>query len=240
MSNTDQGGGYGQLTPYDTYSDFNVISFMTRQMLAQLSTMKLVQITAVHTNGTFAAPGTVDVMPLVNQIDGQGNSTPHGVVYGIPWFRYQAGTTAIICDPVVGDVGYVVVSDRDISSVKSTGKQANPGSRRTFDLSDGVYVGGLFGKAPTNYIYLNPQGGFTLQDQFGNQFVSSSSGWLLKGNLKVQGTLEATQIQTDDNGLAVTGNITATGTIKGNNGASFVGLTTHEHPGNNTPPTPGI
>lgn len=166
--------GYGQQDPNDSTSDFNKISFAVRQMMAKLNTMKLVKVTAVHVDApkTVGPAGTVDVLPLVTQLDGNGNSVPHGTVYGIPFFRLGGGGNALVCDPQVDDIGMVLVSDRDISAVKSTRAQAIPGSRRMFDIADGVYVGGVLALTPTCYvafvdvngapgIVLSPDGGTT-------------------------------------------------------------------------------
>ncbi len=62
--------------------------------------------------GGVGAPPTVDVQPLTNQTDGQGNQTPHGIIYNIPATRTQGGGNAVINDPVVGDVGFMSVADR--------------------------------------------------------------------------------------------------------------------------------
>jgi hypothetical protein len=81
-------------------------------------------------------------MPTVNQTDGQGNMTPHGVIYGIPCPRCQSGANVIINDPNVGDYGILLVADRDISSVKkNAGAQSNPGSYRRHDLADDLMRG---------------------------------------------------------------------------------------------------
>lgn len=184
--------GYGQQDPSTSTDEFNVISFIVSQMMGQMATMRLVQVKAVHSDGEVAAAGTVDVLPLVNQIDGAGNSTPHGTVYGIPWQRLQGGRNAVICDPQVDDIGYVDVSDRDISSVKASRKQSNPGSYRKFDLADGVYVGGCLNQAPTQYILftndkikmvqkdgnsvLLDEGGITVTDKSGNVVLLDTSG----------------------------------------------------------------
>lgn len=184
--------GYGQQRPDDTSSNFNVMCFIVRQMMAQMETMRLVQVKAVHGGaGAIAAAGTVDVLPLVNQIDGNGNPTPHGIVYGIPWWRLQGGTGAVICDPAVGDTGYVVVSNRDISVVKKTQAQSNPGSFRKFDLADGIYVGGVLNQIPTQYIVFTADG-IQIVDLSGNQITMSASGIAFKGNVAVTGTITAT------------------------------------------------
>ena len=40
--------GYGQQTPEDSNSDLGAVAFIVRQMMAQMDTMKLVQVVAVH------------------------------------------------------------------------------------------------------------------------------------------------------------------------------------------------
>ena len=108
------------------------------------------------TGGGVGAVGYVDVQPLVNQVDGFGSAIPQGRLHNIPYLRMQGGVNAIILDPQVGDIGVCVFSDRDISSVKTTKARANPGSRRRFDVADGLYLGGMLNGAPSQYIEFAP------------------------------------------------------------------------------------
>ncbi len=182
--------GYGQMGPTDTSSDHNVIAFIVRQMIAKLETTKLVKVVAVHGGGSGAVPPTVDVLPLVSQIDGFNNAVPHGTVYGLPVMRLQGGRCAIVVDPVVGDVGYVAVADRDISNAKADpGEQVTPGSNRKFDLADGIYVGGILNGAPDTFILLRQDGSFAMLDAHGNVLETSASGFAITGNLTVSGDI---------------------------------------------------
>ncbi len=63
---------FGQQGTFDDSSDYNARDFHIRQVLGQVRTSVPVKIIAVHGGGVGAAP-TVDVQPLINQIDGQGN-----------------------------------------------------------------------------------------------------------------------------------------------------------------------
>lgn len=219
---------YGQMQPDDSDTELNAAAFICRQIIARLDTMKLVQVMAVHPgDGSPPTAGTVDVQPLVNQIDGAGFPVQHGTVYGLKYFRMQGGPWAIICDPAVNDYGYVVCADRDSSLVvKNNGGQQNPGSWRRYNIADGVYVGGLLNPVPAAWIWLKDDGTLQMTDKQGNVLQTSSSGFALTGNLAVAGLITAT------------GNITA-----GKGGADQVGLQTHEHPtaavGSPSPPTPG-
>lgn len=169
-------GHFGQMGLPDATSEGNVEAFLIRQALGQVRTMVPVKIVAVHGGGVGPAP-TVDVMPLVNQMDGLGQRQPHGIIYGIPVSRNQGGGSAIINDPVVGDVGFISVADRDISALKSNeGAQSNPGSYRTHDLSDGIYTAAMLNKAaPDQYVHMGADG-VTVADRNGNMIQMGSGG----------------------------------------------------------------
>lgn len=173
--------GYGQLRPSSATHPVNLTDFHIRQLVAELNTMKLVQVMKV-TGGGLAPAGTVDVLPLVSQIDGNRNITKHGIVPGIPWSRVQGGANAIICDPQVDDIGYVVASDRDISAVKNTlpsgsvpQKGFTPGSLRQMDIADGVYAGGCLNVTPTQYVIFTATG-IRIVDLNGNMVTMGPSG----------------------------------------------------------------
>ncbi|HEY0120662.1 MAG TPA: Gp138 family membrane-puncturing spike protein [Rhizobium sp.] len=213
---------FGQRGSFDDTSDYNARDFHIRQVLGQVRTATPVKIIAVHGGGVGAAP-TVDVQPLINQIDGQGNKTDHGVIYGIPCTRNQGGGNAIINDPSVGDVGHIVVSDRDTSALKSNqGAQSNPGSFRTHDLADGVYHGAMLNPAnPDQYVQFTTTG-MKLADKNGNVIEMKSGSIEITGNLHVSGEI-----------------------IAGYGGSDAVNVQTHIHtdvtPGGGTsgPPEPG-
>lgn len=177
--------GAGQQTPLDSIADMAVVVFAIRQIIAELDTMKPCQVVAVHGGGgAVAVAGTVDVQLLVSQIDGAANAVPQGVVYGLPYFRLQAGQWAVIADPVVNDFGFAVCADRDISSLKNAvangqSGQGPPPTRRTYNVSDGIFVGGCLNAAPTAYIQLNPDGTFKLLDGKGNSIAGTAAGMTL-------------------------------------------------------------
>jgi hypothetical protein len=201
--------GSSQLEPTDFTSRWSVTAFIVKQAIAKIVTMMPVKVISVQGGaGALGAAGTVSVQPLVSLLDGNGNASPHGVINGLPYFRMQGGTTAIIMDPAVGDVGYIHACMRDMSSVvASNGQVSTPGSYRTYDFSDSIYVGGILNATPTQYVQFNSSG-VTIADGNGNIITMSSSG------------------------IAITGNLTVTGTvIAGYGGADQVGLTTHKHGG---------
>lgn len=252
------GAGYpGQMGLWGSTSDFNKTYFLIQQLLALVRTATLVQVVKCTTASQIGPVGFVDVIPLVNMIDGLGNATKHGTVYNLTYSRVQGGKNAIICDPCKGDIGVAVIADRDISAVKKTKKQSNPGSRRKNDLADGMYLFGCLNAAPTQYVRFvtdadgTPTGmeivdvngnkrvmtedGITDTDVNGNTIVMDSDGIKINGVLfdRDQNVSEAAAIDATDEITAFSG------------GADSVGLSTHTHGGvaagsaDTDPPTGG-
>ena len=167
--------GYaGQAGVAASGADRNVQHFQTKQSLAATRTVVPVKIVAIHGGGVGPDP-TLDVQPLINMTDGQGNPTDHGTIYGIAAPRNHTGNGTVINDPVVGDMGYMHVADRDISTFKATNAQANPGSFRRHSLSDGVFTRGHNGTAtPKQYVQFRSDG-VTVMDVNGNLIETTAS-----------------------------------------------------------------
>ena len=176
-----QGNGYaGQAWQWTGGASVNDIGFLVRQIIAGKAFSAIVIVTAVH-GGGVGTPATVDVQPLVNQVDGFGNQTPHGIVYGMPCFRLQGGNGAMILDPVVGDIGQAIICDRDISGVKATGVVSGPGSFRQNSWSDGCYFGGFLNRTPASYIQIG-SGGINMVTA-GTIDISAGGGTTIDGRV---------------------------------------------------------
>ena len=219
-----------------------------RRLMAGTATAKLVKVLSCTNIGAAAAAGEVNVQPLVNQIDGSGNVTPHGTVYSLPYFRLQGGTSAIILDPVAGDIGVAVFCDRDISSVKRSKAQANPGSRRMFDMADGLYLGGFLNAIPVQFLQFNSTG-VTVKDISGSEIVMAGGTITLApadGLVVIAGQIAQTAGPGGQVGESFSGAVNAIGDVVGGSGSGDpVSLQLHLHPGvtaggaDTGPPVPG-
>ncbi|WKS98294.1 Gp138 family membrane-puncturing spike protein [Gallibacterium anatis] len=150
-----QNNNYGLMSVEEIFNGDG--NFQILQLINRIQTVTLVLVKAV--NATGANPvGTVDVQPMVAQLDGQGGIHEHGIIYNIPYFRLQGGKNAVIIDPQVGDIGMCGFCSRDISSVKNTKKPSSPQSRRKFDYADGLFFGGFLNGTPEQYIYFKNGG----------------------------------------------------------------------------------
>jgi hypothetical protein len=203
----------GQLSPQDWANEVNKQAFLVRMILAGQATVAVVQVLVSSNDGAVAAPGTVNVQNMVNQIDRSGLATPRGTIFNLPVMRLQGGANAVIIDPVAGDIGVAVFCHRDISVVKRTKQISNPGSHRQFDWADGIYIGGVLNGAPTQYIQFN-SGGATIVSAKNMTLTAPGPGGL---------TINAD--------VKVNGSVSATAEITANSGASSVTLGSHTHSG---------
>lgn len=148
----------GAQTPNSAASQFNALTFLVTQILAGLNVAMPVKVLVSTNDGGLSAVGSVDVQPLISQVDGYGKSYLHAPIYGLPYFRMQGGANAIILDPQPGDIGVAIFADRDISAVKANKGAALPGSSRRFDMADGMYLGGILNGLPSQYFRFSQEG----------------------------------------------------------------------------------
>lgn len=208
-----------------------------------MATATLVRVMACTNAGGVVPVGTVDVQLLVDQVTGDGETVPHGTVFKAPYSRLQGGANAIILDPEPGDIGVCVFASRDISAVKSDPNAARnrqpvagapPGSKRTYSLSDALYVGGVLNAVPTQFVQFNADG---------IRVVSPTLVRVEAPSIDLVATEEvnviAPQINLQGNVAQTDGNVTMSGTldVQGNIAtpaevtAGNIGLKTHKHGG---------
>jgi len=131
---TENVTGFGGLS--SSQDEASLAAFIARQIVNGIATTTLVKVVAVEAE-------TVDVKPLVQQVDGAGTGIAHGTIHDLPYFTMRAGPCEIRVKPRVGDIGCAVFCHSDISAVKATKTEALPGSRRRYDWADGLYFGGF-------------------------------------------------------------------------------------------------
>lgn len=151
--------------PSDFDSEQNGLNFAIQQAMLKLQTSLPVRVMAVR-NAGLAPVGQVDIQVLVDMVDGQGNTVQHGTISNVPYFRLQGGSNAVIVDPQPGDIGMACFCSRDISAVKSVKDAAPPGSWRSHDFSDALYLGGFLNGTPTSYIQIT-EGGILVHNASG-------------------------------------------------------------------------
>jgi len=180
----NQQGFAGQQPLAAGTTPYNAMAFVFEQLLARAAFCKVVEVKAVDSEAK-----TVDVLPLLKQVDGLGNTTEQLTVFGLPYIALQAGTTAVEMTPVVGDRGLCIVVDRDISSLKENKAPSQPGSRRRNSISDGVYIAGLFNEAAEQYVRIAPE-----QITIKAPTIAVEGDLTVTGNISAQGDVQAGNI----------------------------------------------
>lgn len=226
----DTNSYFGQTDPTSTQGDWNRLRFAIQQQILGLATSMPVQVLSVQASGLNPV-GFVSIQILVDQITGDDKTVHHGEITNVPYFRLQGGSNAVIIDPEPGDIGIACFSSRDISAVKNIRANAPPGSRRAYDFSDAMYIGGFLNAAPTQYIQFSNSGikifsPTEVEVDAPNVTVNAStSANVTAPAINLTGTVNV------NGGLNVTGNSVMNGTMT-NNGKNIG--STHTHAG---PPT---
>lgn len=193
-SNSNNGQNFYQPPNVQT-SEAEAFAFNFHRLLNSNFFIELVRVVAIKGE----APNlTVDVLPLVTQKDQTGAMIDNSTIFGCPVFRLQRGASAVIMDPVPGDIGMIAVCDSDTTGARATREPSVSPTKRRHSKSDALYLGGFLNAAPTEYV----------------QFTGNEINIVTPGQIQVNapsGTTFTTPI------LHVTGNITAGGDITDNN-----------------------
>ncbi|EJI7099591.1 TPA: phage baseplate protein [Salmonella enterica] len=203
-------------------NDPESLKFTFERLLSGAFFIELVKVQAVR----GAAPNlVVDAIPLVTRTDQSGAMIQNSTIFNIPVFRLQRGGSAIIMNPVVGDIGMIAICDRDTTLVRANRKESVPGSGRKHSKSDALYLGGFLNDQPTQFIeFADGAINITTPNPV-NITCSSATVTAPDGVTMTTPTLH------------VTGDITAGGNITDNNGTQSASLKTlrdnydqHKHP----------
>lgn len=223
---------------------YNAINYMIQQSHAARNTAQLLSVSFVEGGGVDKPP-TVKGPIMTHQIDGFGNNVEWPVIFGLPAFRLQGGTNAIIIDPQVGDTGLIVACDSDITNVKNGGAAAGVGSFRQNNWADSCFMGGMLNATPVAYIYFTTEGvinvvtpkDINVTNQ-GNITVNTQGN--LSATVAGNSTVNTTGTTSLTSGGALTinapncvldsgGHLSVTGDVTAGNGGPAVSLLEHEH-----------
>ena len=146
----------GFIRPNTDINDFNRQSFLIRQKILTLVESAFVALV----QNVDEAAHTVDVLPLVKGVDGDGNAIDTATIYNIPFFILQGGQCAVLVTPAIGDIGIVAVC-RDDSSAALLNKSASvPPSNKKFNKSNGIYLSSVASTTSVaqHFIRVSPEG----------------------------------------------------------------------------------
>ena len=196
-------------------SEYNAISFMIEQgMKGGINTCIPVRVDSCTKPGPNGAAGYVTATPLVMQRGADGNSLAPVSLPQLPFFRLYAGTAAVVIDPQPGDVGLAIFSQQDASNLEAgKNEPVQAGSFRSFDMSDGFYVGGFLGNVPDVYAELEQSTGINIKTPTNTITIGRDDGTI---------TIHADTIVNVEAPIAkCTGDVEIAGTLKTGGMATF-------------------
>src|SRR5574337_257767 len=73
----------------------NAQAQLIRRILGDVHIATLVRVISCTNSGAVSAVGTVDVQPIVGQLDGAGNLVQHGPLHALPYLRIQGVSNGV-------------------------------------------------------------------------------------------------------------------------------------------------
>lgn len=212
--------------PQDVNCEANINEFIFNTLMSRYSFVQLVIVNKVK-----AGP-LIDVMPLVSGFSADGSRIDNSPVFNVPVWRLQRGPSAVIMDPIEGDIGLMLCCDRDITKVRDEKKESLPASKRVHSKSDGIYLGGVLNAEPSQYVKFSNDGIDIVSPLVvqvnGNTVVVNADEKISLNAPIIEANGQLTQGSGSYAGDAMFGGtITATGEITG----SGIKLSTHNHSG---------
>lgn len=138
--------------PQDVNCEANINEFIFNTLMSRSAFIQLVIVNKVK-DGPL-----LDVTPLVSGFAADGSRNSNTPVFNVPVWRLQRGASAVIMDPVEGDIGLMLCCDRDITNVRNEKKESLPASLRVHNKSDGIYLGGVLNAEPSQYVKFSNDG----------------------------------------------------------------------------------
>jgi hypothetical protein len=212
--------------------------FIITKLLRGVHTCDLVRVLAVQP--ASGKVGFVTVQPLVQDTDTSGVVLDQTPIYNVPYMRYQGGSSAVILDPAVDDIGLALFAEGDITNVKQTLEQGAAATDRTHSTADALYIGGVLNPDATQFVHFQPggagidivspgevtlQSGSTVSITSGTTTtVNAPGGFVVNANMTLNGTMSGTH--TGAGAYAFAGTITAPEAV-----IAGVTQSTHAHGG---------
>ncbi|HBT4923468.1 TPA: hypothetical protein MB374_001527 [Klebsiella pneumoniae] len=138
------------VSPVDSSCDANMLGYVFGRLIGNMTFVKIVKVIEVD-----ISKGIVDLEGLLYTVNANGESlNDGGRFFSIPYLRLQRGSSAVVMNPVVGDIGLMVCCDRDITGIKDTKTGSVPTSGRLHSAADGIYLTSIacLSTNPSQYI----------------------------------------------------------------------------------------
>lgn len=148
-------------TPSDLASECNALSFALKSLIGNYAFIDIVKVEKVNEHVVDNVKEiTLTVRSMILGMTTERKKIENEPVYNIPILRLQCGESAVIMDPVVGDIGLMAICDKDIDNIKDSKQESMPGTLRQHNMADGVYLTSIASLSitPTQYVKFTSDG----------------------------------------------------------------------------------
>lgn len=137
-----------------------------------------------------ATENTADLQIAIQEVLMNNKFIDMPQIFDIPVLELGGNDLSVKIPLKAGDTGIVIFCDRDITLFKQEKKNTQPQTLRKHDLSDGIFIPMKFGNSGSSNIVIQSADGST-------KFEVTSSGINIKGNVTIEGNIQATDVKTD-------------------------------------------
>lgn len=173
------------LKPKDMNSNLNAMKYVIdREIKNMVNTLLVVRVIAVYEE-------TIDVQTILKDLSDNGQLVDVYTISSVRYVQWQYGQNAIVAKPKVGDVGLLLISKQDISGLVK-GSVSVCQTNSSYNIGDGIYLGGLFGMnelptqtlefdtdsikvTGTGTLNLNTSGDITITSSSGNLTINATT-----------------------------------------------------------------
>lgn len=111
----------------------SAIDFVLEQRLSKINTILPAKIISI--NGARAS-----VQPMISSVMPNGDISSRPIIQDVPVYQLSTSTMHMYIPTKVDDIGYILLSQRDISNFKESLQEQSPPSLRFFSLSDAIFI----------------------------------------------------------------------------------------------------
>ena len=123
------------IDPANNYSLVGVVNFAFQKMMQSMNNMLPAQVTAYDRE-----TNRVSVQIMINLVTTDEQQIPRPHLVNIPVLILGGGTFSISFPLEVGDLGWILANDRDISLFLQTYNQTAPNTDRMNNFADGMFI----------------------------------------------------------------------------------------------------
>jgi hypothetical protein len=214
---SDSRGNNPNINPADNDTLAGVLRFAFSQLMRSVDGMLPARVLAYDRTAN-----RVQVELMIAMVSTSGAQVSRAQIANIPVINFGGGGYILNFPLTVGDLGFVIANDRDISLFLQSYSESPPNTQRVKSFSDAVFIPSVL----ANYTTTGEDGNAVLQSLDGTVRLSLSSDSITisAGSNSIE--VKSTGITIDSPITTVTGELVVQGLTRSQGGFSCTGIAT--------------